>query len=70
MTTNLATDNLSQENVKLIGNRYIIKKTLGSGNCGTAFLTLDGKTKNFEKYDFFLTIRSSLINVPNCVQFN
>ena len=35
-----------QKEKEVLANRYRVEKTLGSGNCGTALLTTDIKSKD------------------------
>jgi len=37
---------LSSEKTNVLANRYLIQTTLGTGNCGTAFLVEDRKDKD------------------------
>ena len=50
MATVVATDIFTQSTNKLLANRYKIEKTLGSGTCGTAFLTVDVKSNKKKRF--------------------
>jgi len=41
-----ATDMSEERPKEVLANRYLVERTLGSGNCGTAMLVTDRKEKD------------------------
>ena len=45
-TTNGSSEVAEERAKEVLANRYLVERTLGSGNCGTAILVTDRKEKD------------------------